>query len=59
MRRFKLGEEPDEDLSAGTTAEQRLGMMWELAVAAWQLSGMRMPDYQRGETPVRVVRSTP
>ena len=45
-----------EDLSATTTVEQRLGMMWELALGAWSLSGQPLPDYARADMPGRVIR---
>lgn len=45
----------DEGLD-DTTPEQRVGMMWELAVQAWALAGLPMPDYDRAHMPVRVLR---
>lgn len=57
--RYRLGEEPDEDLSAVTTAEERLAMMWELARTAWELSGHAIPGYDRRHAPGRVVRPGP
>lgn len=59
IARYRLGEEPDEDLSAVTTAEQRLAMMWELARTAWELSGQEIPTYDRRRAPGRVVRPRP
>jgi hypothetical protein len=56
VRRFTLGAEPGDDLSAKTTPEQRLEMMWALAVDAWSLASAALPHYTRRETPVRVVR---
>jgi hypothetical protein len=56
VRRFRLGEEPGDDLSAQTTAEQRLAMMWELALSAWQLSGRQLPSYERASAPGCVIR---
>lgn len=56
VRRFTLGTEPGDDLSAKTTPEQRLEMMWSLAVDAWTLASAALPRYTRRETPVRVVR---
>ena len=53
---YRLGEEPGDDLSASTTAEERLAMMWQLAKHAWLLSGKPMPDYERGNAPGRVIR---
>lgn len=40
----------------GTTAEQRLAMMWELVVQAWGIAGKKIPDYDRAHTPVRCIR---
>lgn len=56
IRKYRLGEEPDEDLSSTTTARERLQMMWPLTVETWALSGRPIPDYPRHQTPVRVVR---
>jgi hypothetical protein len=53
VRRFALGEEPGADLSASTTAEERLAMMWPLALDAWKLTGRPFPDYVRSAMPVR------
>jgi hypothetical protein len=55
VRRFTLGSQPGDDLTAETTAEERLEMMWPLAVEAWSLTGATRPSYSRLETPVRVV----
>lgn len=52
-----LAEAPGaEDLSASTTAEQRLAMMWELTLGAWSLTGLPLPDYTRATMPGRLVR---
>ncbi len=59
IARYRLGEEPDEDLSGVTTAEQRLAMMWELASTTWELSGRAIPTYHRRRAPGRVVRPGP
>ena len=58
VRVYKLGEEPGDDLSGTTTAEQRLAMMWPLALEAWGLTGRPLPDYKREEAPVRVLEAT-
>lgn len=55
---FQLGAEPEENLRETTTPEQRLGMMWELAVQAWTLSGQPMPSYDRRDAPGLVRRAT-
>jgi hypothetical protein len=57
VRILALGEEsPDRD-SPETTAEDRLLMMWTLAVDAWSLSGRPMPIYSRSETPIRLTHT--
>ncbi len=56
IRRFRLGEEPSEDLSASTTAEERLAMVWRLTLDAWASQGLPMPSYAREESPGRVIR---
>ena len=53
MRKLRLGDEPGDDLSGSTTAEERLAMMWPLAVEAWSLTGKPMPEYEREDIPVR------
>jgi hypothetical protein len=53
IRKYRLGEEPSDDLRNSTTAEERLQMMWQLAVDAWNLTGRPIPDYNRSEAPVR------
>lgn len=52
---FPLGAAPGPDISGHTTAEERLAMMWNLAVEAWTLAGHFPPEYERSETPIRVV----
>ncbi|MGH9866793.1 MAG: hypothetical protein ACREAA_01320 [Candidatus Polarisedimenticolia bacterium] len=56
VRVYRLGQEPSDDISAETTPEQRLAMMWPLALEAWSLTGKPLPDYDRGSTPVRILR---
>jgi hypothetical protein len=58
VSKHRLGSEPSDDLSATTTAEQRLDMMWPLALEAWSLSGKALPDYVRSAAPVRRFRRT-
>lgn len=53
VRRFRLGEEPAPDLAHSTTPEQRVAMMWRLALDAWATSGRPLPTYTRAETPMR------
>jgi len=56
VRLYKLGAEPSDDLSGSTTPEERLEMMWPLAVAAWSLAGLPLPEYARHQIPVRCIR---
>jgi len=53
---YRLGEEPSEDLSDSTSPEERLVMMWELAERGWLLAGRSFPQYERENTPGRVLR---
>jgi hypothetical protein len=52
VRLYRLGAEPGDDLSAITSAEERLAMMWPMTLEAWGLSGLPVPDYPRSQTPV-------
>jgi hypothetical protein len=56
IRAYRLGEEPTDDLSAITTAEQRLAMVAELSRRMWELTGRGIPTYERARIPVHVVR---
>ena len=49
----RLGEEPPDGLD--TTPEERLEMMWELSVRACGMAGIPIPDYDRANTPIRIV----
>jgi DMSO/TMAO reductase YedYZ molybdopterin-dependent catalytic subunit len=53
VRVFRLGEEPGDNLDRSTTPEERLAMMWPLTLAAWALTGKKIPDYDRRTMPVR------
>jgi len=52
VRAYRLGAEPPDDLSASTTAAERLAMMWPLAMEAWELTGRPLPQYARSEIAV-------
>ena len=56
VRRYRLGQEPSDDLSGVTKPEVRLGMMWPLALEAWSLAGRPLPDYPRHRAPVKCLR---
>ena len=56
MRIYRLGAEPSDDLSATSTAEERLAMMEPLAREAFVLSGRPLPTYRRADCPVALRR---
>lgn len=56
VRVYRLGEEPGDDLTAATTAEQRLAMVWELSARMWELASGKRPAYSRHDIPVRLTR---
>ena len=56
IARFRLGEEPVEDLSEMTTPAERIAMMWPLAEEAWRLAGRPLPTYDRANIPARLYR---
>lgn len=58
IRVYRLGFEPGDDLSATTTAAERLAMVWPLTLEAWAVAGKPLPAYSRGETPIRIVPSS-
>ena len=49
MRCFRLGEEPDEDLSAVTTMEERLAMVWPLSRLAYEIAGFPIEPPPRAQ----------
>jgi hypothetical protein len=52
---FPLGQEPGDDLSASTTAAERLAMLCALSQEAWAFAGFTMPAYGRHEIPIKIV----
>lgn len=56
VRKFRLGEEPPDDLRDYTTVEQRLAMVRDLCHRAWELSGSPPVPYSRATTPITVIR---
>jgi hypothetical protein len=52
----ELLDHGSDDLSATTTAEERLAMMWPLAVEAWRVANKAIPEYSREDTPSRIIR---
>jgi len=57
VARYRLGDEPSDDLSASTTPTQRIAMMRPLAESAWLVAGRALPTYDRSTAPVRVFRA--
>lgn len=56
VRVFRLGEEPGDDLSADTTPEERIELVWELTLRMWELGGGTAPSIPRERLPVRIIR---
>ncbi len=56
IRKLELGQETSDDISAETTMQDRLAIMWPLAVRAWTFSGRELPRYSRAEIPGRIIR---
>lgn len=55
-RLIRPGEpEPDDDLE-GTTAEERVAMMWPLVIDAWAFMGKPVDESRLQRHVVRVVR---
>ena len=54
VAKFSLGDEPSDDLSASTTASERIAMMWPLAESAWKLAGRSLPTYDRRSIPAQL-----
>ncbi len=54
IRVGKLSEGREDDLK-NTTAEERLGMMWQLALDAWAFKGEPIAE-PRGQHVVRTIR---
>lgn len=44
------------DLTDSTSPEERIAMMWPLALDAWALAGRPIPEYSRAEMPIEVRR---
>ena len=56
IARFRLGEEPTDDLSESTSPAERIAMMWTLAESAWRLAGRHLPTYDRRNIPATFYR---
>jgi hypothetical protein len=56
VRKFRLGEEPPDDILLTTTVDERLAMVWELTRRMWELQGSPPCPYTRATMPVRKIR---
>lgn len=56
VQKYRLGEEPGDEVWSAMTPEERVLSMWPLAVDAWILAGRTIPDYDRANTPTRLFR---
>lgn len=56
IRVCRLGDEPGDDLIGSTSPEQRIAMMWPLALDAWTTAGWSVSDCPRAQMPGRVIR---
>ena len=57
LRRYRLGAEPGDDLSATTSPEQRLVLVWDLSRRLWALTGQPSASTPRNRIAVRISRS--
>jgi hypothetical protein len=53
---YRRGEEPGDDLSATTTAAERVAMVWLLSSRMWEFSPRPTPPHTRATLPVVVTR---
>lgn len=51
-----LTDPADAGLAGDTTPDERLALVEVLTREAWALMGLPVPTYERGDTPIRVVR---
>jgi hypothetical protein len=56
VRLHRLTDEPPNDLKATTTAGERVAMVWPITLDAWASAGRPLPQYERHEMPVRLIR---
>ena len=56
VRIFRLGEEPLDDLTATTTAAERIEMVIQLSARMLLFGGLPSPVYARHDMPVHVMR---
>jgi hypothetical protein len=56
VRVTKLSEQGSERDLENTTPEERIGMMWQLALDAWEMKGEPVVDPRLPRHVVRVIR---
>jgi len=56
IQRYALGAEPDENLAAFTTMDERLAMVWPLSRLAYELAGLPIEPPPRSELVGKLVR---
>jgi hypothetical protein len=54
VQRYSLGSERDDLVEVSAT--ERIAMMWPLALEAWELGGLSIPEYTRANIPSRILR---
>jgi hypothetical protein len=55
VRKFRLGEEPMDDVLVSLSPDERLALVFELTRRMWQLQGSPPCPYSRETIPVRVI----
>ena len=56
VRILRLEDSFEPSIATETTAEARIAMMWQLAQDAWAFAGRPIPDYDRSECPIAIIR---
>ncbi len=56
IRKYKLGEEPPDDLSH-LSPDERVAAVWRITLAAWTLAGNKLPNLPRSQWPGTIIRA--
>jgi hypothetical protein len=56
VRVVPLREERPVKLGDEVTAEERMAMMWQLTQEAWAIAGREIPDYERSDIPIKLLK---
>jgi len=56
VRVHRLTDQPGNDLKSMTTAAERVAMVWQVTLDAWASAGRPLPQYERHQMPVRLIR---